>query len=172
MSKYMSFESDRLYIRPTTEEDAALILSIFTAPKAIRFIGDRNLHCEEDARAYIRSRTLTQMRKLGYANYTLVLKSTGEKVGVCGLYAREDLPLVDLGYALLPATEGQGYIRESAKRIMQAAKEDFGQQRLSAITSSENHASIKVLEALGFEHKGQRNVGGYEGASEYFEVEL
>jgi len=49
MSKYLSFESDRLHIRPTTEEDAELILAIFTAPKAIRFIGDRNLHSEEDA---------------------------------------------------------------------------------------------------------------------------
>ena len=172
MSKYLSFESDRLHIRPTTEEDAELILAIFTAPKAIRFIGDRNLHSEEDARNYIRRRTLTQMRKLGFANYTLVLKSTGQKVGVCGLYSREDMPLVDLGYALLPTTEGHGYIRESAMRIMKAAKEDFGQQKLSAITSPANHESIRVLEALGFEHKGRRKVSGYEGASEYFEVEL
>ena len=82
------------------------------------------------------------------------------------------MPLVDLGYALLPTTEGHGYIRESATRIMQAAKEDFGQQKLSAVTSPDNHESIKVLQALGFVHKGQCNVAGYEGASEYFEVEL
>jgi hypothetical protein len=27
MSSYLSFESDRLYLRPTTEEDAALVLA-------------------------------------------------------------------------------------------------------------------------------------------------
>ena len=58
MSSYLSFESDRLYLRPTTEEDAALVLAILTAPKALKFIGDRNLHNEEDAREYIRQRAL------------------------------------------------------------------------------------------------------------------
>ena len=172
MSSYLSFESDRLYLRPTTEEDAALVLAIFTAPKALKFIGDRNLHNEEDAREYIRQRALTQLRERGYANYTLVTKETGTKVGVCGLYVRPDLELIDLGYALHPNHEGQGYAREASKRIMQAAKERFGQLKLSAITHGENTASIKVLEALGFAHLGQKTVAGYDGPSEYFEVAL
>ncbi len=172
MSSYLSFESDRLYLRPTTEEDAALVLAILTAPKALKFIGDRNLHSEEDAREYIRQRALPQLRDRGYANYTLVTKETGTKVGVCGLYVRPDLELIDLGYALHPDHEGQGYAREASKRIMQAAKERFGQLKLSAITNGENTASIKVLEALGFRHQGQKSVAGYDGPSEYFEVEL
>ena len=172
MSSYLSFESDRLYLRPTTEEDAALVLAILTAPKALKFIGDRNLYSEEDAREYIRSRALPQLRERGYANYTLVTKETGTKVGVCGLYVRPDLELIDLGYALHPDHEGQGYAREASKRIMQAAKERFGQLKLSAITHGENTASIKVLEALGFTHLGQKIVAGYDVPSEYFEVEL
>ena len=172
MSSYLSFESDRLYLRPTTEEDAALVLAILTAPKALKFIGDRNLHSEEDAREYIRQRALPQLRERGYANYTLVTKETGTKVGVCGLYVRPDLELIDLGYALHPDHEGQGYAREASKRIMQAAKERFGQLKLSAITHGENTASIKVLEALGFTHQGQKSVAGYDGPSEYFEVVL
>jgi RimJ/RimL family protein N-acetyltransferase len=55
---------------------------------------------------------------------------------------------------------------------MQAAKERFGQLKLSAITHGENTASIKVLEALGFAHQGQKSVAEYDGPSEYFEVEL
>ncbi len=172
MSSYLSFESDRLYLRPTTEEDAALVLAILTAPKALKFIGDRNLHSEDDARDYIRQRALPQLRERGYANYTIVTKETGTKVGVCGLYLRPDLELIDLGYALHPDHEGQGYAREASKRIMQAAKEHFGQLKLSAITHGENTASIKVLEALGFTHLGQKNVVGYDGPSQYFEVEL
>jgi len=172
MSSYLSFESDRLYLRPTTDEAAALVLAILTAPKALKFIGDRNLHSEEDAREYIRHRALVQLRERGYANYTLVTKETGTKVGVCGLYVRPDLELIDLGYALHPVHEGQVYAREASKRIMQAAKECFGQLKLSAITHGENTASIKVLEALGFTHLGQKTVAGYDGPSEYFEVEL
>ena len=172
MSSYLSFESDRLYLRPTTEEDAALVLAILTAPKALKFIGDRNLQSEEDAREYIRQRALPQLRERGYANYTLVTKDTGTKVGVCGLYVRPDLELIDLGYALHPYHEGQGYASESSKRIMHAAKAHFGQSKLSAITHGENTASIRVLETLGFKHKGQKFVAGYDGPSEYFEVLL
>ena len=55
---------------------------------------------------------------------------------------------------------------------MQAAKAHFGQSKLSAITHGENTASIRVLETLGFKHKGQKFVAGYDGPSEYFEVLL
>ena len=85
-NKFITFESDRLYLRPTTEEDAVLIHEIFTQEKAIRFIGDRNFKDPTDACEYIRSKTLKQLHERGYANYTLVLKATGQKVGVCGLY--------------------------------------------------------------------------------------
>ena len=108
MSSYLSFESDRLYLRPTTEEDAALVLAILTAPKALKFIGDRNLHSEEDAREYIRHRALVQLRERGYANYTLVTKETGTKVGVCGLYVRPDLELIDSGLRAAPGPRRPG----------------------------------------------------------------
>ena len=171
-NKFLTFESDRLYLRPTTEEDAVLIHEIFTQEKAIRFIGDRNFKDPTDACEYIRSKTLKQLHERGYANYTLVLKATGQKVGVCGLYVRTGMRLVDLGYALLPSTESNGYARESSLRLMQAAKEDFDQIKLSAVTHPDNAASIKVLEALGFHHMGQKVITGYDGTSEYFEVDL
>jgi len=85
---------------------------------------------------------------------------------------RPDLELIDLGYALHPDHEGHGYAREASNRILQAAHERCCQLILSAITTGENTASIKVLEALGFTHQGQKTVAGYDGPSEYFEVEL
>ena len=48
-NKFITFESDRLYLRPTTEEYAVLIHEIFTQEKAIRFIGDRNFKDPTDA---------------------------------------------------------------------------------------------------------------------------
>lgn len=171
-NKYLSFESDRLYLRPTTEEDAALVLAILTSEKALKHIGDRNLHTEEDARTYIRDRALTQLHAHGFANFTMVTKESGTKVGVCGLYVRADLQLIDLGYALHPDYEGCGYAREASFRLMQAAREDYNQKKLSAITSVENVASIRVLKALGFDYCGSKMVAGYDGPSEYFEVTL
>mgnify|MGYP002701149140 CR=1 FL=1 len=112
------------------------------------------------------------MREGGEGQDGLGARDAGTKGCVWGVYVRQDLELIALGYALLPDYEGQGCARESSKRVMQAAKAHFGQSKLSAITHRENTASIRVLETLGFKHKGQKFVSGYDGPSEYFEVTL
>ncbi len=101
---------------------------------------------------------MKQLHERGYANYTLVLKATGQKVGVCGLYVRTGMRLIDLGYALLPSTEGNGYARESSLRLMQAAKEDFDQIKLSAVTHPDNAASIKSFRIPSYGSKNDYGI--------------
>ena len=43
MKKYKHFETERLLIKPTSEEDASLVLELFNTPKWLQFIGDRNI---------------------------------------------------------------------------------------------------------------------------------
>jgi RimJ/RimL family protein N-acetyltransferase len=169
MNKYHLFETDRLWIRPTTEEDAAFILAIFNSPKALRFIGDRKIRTSDDALAFIRNRTLKQFTEIGYGNYTIVTKGEGAKVGVCGLYNRPGLKLVDIGYALLPEQEGNGYALEASRAVQQAAKEVFGLNKLCAITHPENEASSRLLVKLGLKKIDQRHLPGVEGLSDYYE---
>ena len=91
MDDYKVFETERLILRPTGVEDAALILKLLNMPKWLRFIGDRNVNTLEEAQLYIESRMLPQLGRLGYGNYTLVKKSDGTRLGTCGLYDREGL---------------------------------------------------------------------------------
>ena len=150
MDDYKVFETERLILRPTGVEDAALILKLLNMPKWLRFIGDRNVNTLEEAQLYIESRMLPQLERLGYGNYTLVKKSDGTRLGTCGLYDREGLEGIDIGFALLPEFEGEGYGFEAAKRIKVAAFEDFDINELQGITSKENIASQKLLKKLGF----------------------
>ena len=150
MSKNMSFETERLKIRPTGIEDAALILELMNTPKWLEFIGDRNVKTMDESRAYIEEKMLPQLERLGYANYTVIKKSNGTKIGTCGLYDREGLEGIDIGFAFLPQFESQGYGFESALCIKNAAFEEFGIDSLRAITSKKNIASQKLLEKLGF----------------------
>lgn len=172
MSGYYMFESDRLWIRPTTEEDAAFILEVFTSDKALRFIGDRNIRTEADARTFIRNRPLTQLKHCGFSNYTLVEKERGVKVGVAGLYARPTLDLVDLGYALLPKYEGNGFAREASRVLMDVARSHFEMEQLCAITHPDNKASTRLLESLGFEYIRRLDLEGVDGESLYFEADI
>ncbi len=149
MSRYHSFETERLFLRPSGPEDAAFFLELLNSPKWLANIGDRNVRTLEDARQYIAERITPQLQRLGYANYTVIRKSDGVKMGACGLYDREGLEGIDIGFAFLPAFEKQGYAQESALQVKKAALELFGITTISAITLPSNTASQRLLERLG-----------------------
>lgn len=151
---YKYFETERLWVRPTTTQDSDFILELMNTPKWLEFIGDRNLRTIEDAEKYIETRILPQLARLGFSNYTLIRKSDGKKIGCCGLYDREGLDGVDIGFSFLPQYEKQGFGFESAHRLLQAAKNDFGLKTVSAITAKNNFASQKLIEKLGLELVG------------------
>jgi len=147
--KYKSFETERLILKPTTIEDAEMILELMNSPKWIENIGDRNVNNLDEAKAYIEEKIKPQLIRLGYSNYTLIRKSDNQKVGSCGLYDREGLEGVDLGFALLPQHEKNGYAYESATAILKAATTIFGTKEVKAITTKANKESQRLLEKLG-----------------------
>lgn len=153
LKKYQTFETNRLFIRPTAREDADFIFELLNSPKWLQFIGDRNIKNVEDAENYISTRMHPQLEKMGFSNNTVILKSNELKIGTCGLYKREGLKEVDLGFAFLPKFEKMGYAYEATSELKKVAKEEFGISRLSAITLEENKASRKLLERLGFNFK-------------------
>ncbi|MBL4668161.1 MAG: GNAT family N-acetyltransferase [Flavobacteriales bacterium] len=149
MNNYKSFETDRLFIKPTIESDADFIFELMNTPKWIKNIGQRNINSIEDAKNYINNKILPQLEKLGYSNYTVSLKIDNTKIGTCGLYNREGIDGVDIGFAFLPQHEKMGYAFESSNKIMQIALPEFGIKKISAITIKENLNSQKLIEKLG-----------------------
>lgn len=143
------FETERLLLAPTSIDDAPLFLALLNTPKWIEFIGDRNVKTIEDAQKYISDRILPQYERLGFGNYTVSLRSDGTKIGCCGLYDREGLSGVDIGFSYLPKYERQGYGYEAACCIRDAAFNDFDLQTIGAITIEKNVASRSLLEKLG-----------------------
>ncbi|MGC1632179.1 MAG: GNAT family N-acetyltransferase, partial [Gelidibacter sp.] len=83
------FETERLLIRPTSEDDSELIYQLMNTPKFIKYVGDRAIDSVEAGANYIRTKMLPQLHTLGYSNYTIIIKSEGQKIGTCGLYKRE-----------------------------------------------------------------------------------
>ena len=151
--KYKSFETKRLRITPTTEVDASLIYELMNTPKWIKYIGDRNIHSIDDAKAYIQKKMLPQLERLGYSNYTVIRKSDGEKVGTCGLYDRDGLEGIDIGFAFLPQFEKKGYAFESVNKLLEVAIHEFEIAEISAITIKENFGSQELLTKIGMTFK-------------------
>ena len=150
MKNYYTFETERLFLRPTQKEDSAFILKLLNTPKWLNFIGDRDVKDIKDAENYIADRMIPQLKKLGFSNYTIIRKSDNNKIGSCGLYDREGLDEIDIGFAFLPEFENKGYAFEATAELKKAASEVFGIKKLSAITLERNKSSRKLLEKLGF----------------------
>jgi len=148
---YKEFETDRLLIRPTLERDAEFIYKLMNTPKFIKYIGDRDIKSVVSAKDYIKTKMLPQLKRLGYSNYTIFQETDNTKIGTCGLYDREGLDGIDIGFAFLPEYEGKGYAYESANRLKKAAFEEFEIEEIKAITSKENISSQRLLEKLGLE---------------------
>ncbi len=147
---YLSFETERLILKSTSIEDAPFFLELYNTPKWIQFIGDRNVRTVKQAEEWIRTKIMRQFERLGYGNYVLIRKSDHVKIGASGLYDREGVEGIDLGFALLPEYEKQGYAYEAATRIKEAAFNTFSLEKLSAIATVDNTASQRLLEKLRF----------------------
>ena len=144
-----SYETDRLILKPAEVQDADFFLELYNMPSFIQYIGDRNLRTKEDAENYIKSRFIPQIEKLGFGNYVVILKEDHTKIGAVGIFEREGLDVLDIGFSFLEKYEGKGFAYESANKLKEVAATDFGVHKISAITTKDNFSSQKLIERLG-----------------------
>ncbi len=141
--------TQRLVLRRLTLDDAAFIVELLNDPAWLRFIGDKGVHTQDDARDYLRKGPLTMYRNHGFGLYLVERKDGHVPIGMCGLIKRESLEDVDIGFAYLPAYRAQGYAHEAAVAVLAHGWRDFGLRRIVAITSPDNARSAALLERLG-----------------------
>lgn len=165
-------ETERLVVRRLTGYDAAFMLDLLNQPSFIRFVGDRGVRTVEDAIAYIRDGPVRSYVHNGFGMYLVELKETAVPIGICGLLKRETLDDVDVGFAFLPAYWSQGYAFESARAVLNFAKDVLLLKRVVAITSVDNESSIKLLEKLGLRFEGMIRMSGEESELRLFGIEL
>jgi [ribosomal protein S5]-alanine N-acetyltransferase len=161
-------QTPRLSIEPFALGDAAFIVELLNDPGWLRYIGQRNVHTADDARAYLRNGPLAAQARHGFALWAVRRRDAAgdaAPVGMCGLVRRDGLDDVDLGYAFLPAARGQGLAREAAAAVLRHGFEQLGLTRIVAITSVDNLASGRVLEAIGMGFERRLRVAGHDDDS-------
>ena len=141
-------------------------VEVLSTPRLLlRNIGDRGVRTVADAAAYILSGPVASYEKFGFGLYAVDLKESGAQIGICGLFKRETLDDVDMGFAFLRKFWGQGYAYESAAAVMDYGWTQVGLNRIVAITAPENHASIELLEKIGLRFEKMMQMPGHEGES-------
>jgi len=165
------YETERLIIRPMSLEDADLIFELYNMPKFIKFIGDRNINSLADAENYIKAKFLPQFEKLGFGNYLIELKEGNVKIGGVGIFEREGLDIVDIGFSVLERFEGKGYMFEAAQKVKSIGMDDFGLNKISAITVKDNFSSQKLIERLGLKFQKYVTLPNEDDELMYYETE-
>ncbi|MGB1216311.1 MAG: GNAT family N-acetyltransferase [Saprospiraceae bacterium] len=172
MAEPIIIETERLLLRPVGLEDAAFVLELVNTPKWLQNIGDRNIHTLEEAEEYIKARYKAQENELGFCNFVLLRKEDGMTIGNCGIYNREGVEGVDIGFSLLPQFEKMGYAYEASSRIRDFAIETLNLKKISGITIKENIPSRNLLEKLGLTFKKNIRIPNDDANLMLFEMEI
>ena len=144
-------ETDRLTLHKMTLADAGLMLAIWNDPAFVRHVGDRGIRTIDEAEDAMSQGILRLYEEYGYGPYRMTLKDSGDAIGICGLFRRDSLDVPDIGYATLPDYCGRGYAIEAATAVIEHTGTVLGVERLIAIISPDNTASIGLIGKLGFE---------------------
>jgi len=150
MKKILSTE--RVFLAEWELADAPFLLELVNTPGWIENIGDRNIHNIADAEAYIKKLRLPY-GSYGYGFYSLRLNGSNKMIGLCGIIKRMGLNEPDLGFALMPEHEGEGYMYEICSALLKHAFVKLGLSKIVAITTDQNIKSKKLLERLGMKYE-------------------
>ncbi|NNE26031.1 MAG: GNAT family N-acetyltransferase [Saprospiraceae bacterium] len=140
-------ETERLIMRPPIAEDAQFIYQLNTDPDVIRYTPDQPFKNIEAAQNYITKNNQFNKNRMG--RFSIFLKSDKSFIGWCGLQLG-GLGRVDLGYRLTKAAWGKGYATESAVCQLEYGFTTLGLEEIIAFCLPDNHASIRIIEKLGF----------------------
>mgnify|MGYP001822053562 CR=1 FL=1 len=157
-------ETGRLILRRVTVDDADLMLAVWNDPAFVRHVGDRSIRTIDEAREAVRAGPLKLYEDYGFGPCAMVLRTNGTRIGICGLFQRDNLDLPDIGFAVLPDYCGQGYAREAALAVLAHARDDLALRRIGAIVAPGNAPSIRLLERIGLEFEGMITMPGEEEA--------
>lgn len=163
----------RLLLRPLDpDQDAAMMLALLNDPGFLHNIGNREVRDAGQAAEYIRHGPVASYIAHGYGMYAVIRRDDGAWLGNAGLVRRAQLPMADIGYALLEQYAGHGYALEAAIAVREHARAQLRLPALAAIVRPDNARSIHLLEKLGMRSQGLREVIPGQPWLAYYEMSL
>ncbi|HZP66210.1 MAG TPA: GNAT family N-acetyltransferase [Rudaea sp.] len=150
-----AFETERLRMRPLEEGDEALFVGLYTDAETMRFVGPA-LTREEAARTF--RRMLSQGRRGKPMFLTIVEKSFGHKVGMCGVPAFDAHAAdLEIGIMLCREARGRGYSKEGLAGLTQRLFATLPVQELWVEYASEHEIVDRFMRSIGFSPNATRS---------------
>lgn len=149
--------TSRLYLEGIVESDVDGILQLYSDPLITQYLGVELMRTLDDAQRWLTYHRERQEKGLGIL-MAIRKQDSHEMIGTCSV---EDINKhhhnATLGYSLAHAYWGQGLMHEMLLALVHYLFMEFSEvslQRLQAWTQSENQASVRLLQRLGFLMEG------------------
>jgi ribosomal-protein-alanine N-acetyltransferase len=141
-------ETERLLLREFVPGDADALAAVISDPETMRF------YPEPRDRAGVESwieRNRRRYRGDGHGLWAMILKSSGDVIGDCGLTRQtvEGVDEIEIGYHVRRDLWGRGFAPEAAGVCRDYGFRHLGVERLIALIRPENLPSRRVAEKIG-----------------------
>jgi ribosomal-protein-alanine N-acetyltransferase len=150
----LTLHTGRLHLRPLRADDAAALFAIFSDPEVMRYWSTPSWPSVDEARALI-ERDARELPAGEHLRLGIERQEDGRLIGTCSLFALvKQCRRAELGYGLLRAAWGQGYMHEALCALLGFGFDELGLNRVEADIDPRNQPSARSLERLGFSKEG------------------
>lgn len=147
--------TERLALRRMTEYDLDWLTTMHADADVTRHLGGIKTRAQVEE--------MMRMRILDYYDahpglgvWMTVERATREPVGFHLINNIQGETILQVGYGLVKSAWGKGYATEMAAALLRYGFGDLGLERIAGIASLDNIASLRVLEKIGLERRGER----------------
>ena len=142
-------ESERIFLRPVTLEDAEDLYAYTSDEETTRFLYEKHKDLDQ-------TKNMIANYYLGepIGKYAIVLKESDKMIGDIEFRVHEKNKSGELGYTLNRHYWGNGYMTEAGKLILELAFDILDLERVYAAHDVKNVASGNVLKRLGMKGEG------------------
>lgn len=143
-------ETERLILRPWTEDDIPIFLSIHQNPSMMQYLaGPRTI---EESSAFI-LKSQRQIQVFGYGRWACEFKKNKALIGFIGLgiplFDSHFTPAVELGFRIDVSYWGQGLAVEGGKAALNEAFKKHNLNEVVSYANCNNQNAINVMKKLG-----------------------
>lgn len=141
-------ETPRLILRRLRRDDVDAVFEVIGDAETMQYYPRR--FERKDAEEWV-ERNLKRYVEHGSGLYAVVLKSTREVIGDCGLVQQnvEGTPLLEVGYHFRRDQWGMGYATEAARACIDYAFRNMNANKVISLIRPENMPSRRVAERNG-----------------------
>ena len=145
-SPFPILESERLRFRRLTNEDAPEIIVLRGNPETMKFIPRPLVVDTEGALAHIKMINDKIDENIDI-NWAVTEKGSDKCIGIMGFYRTQPEHFrTELGYMITPEHNGNGYVTEAVKTLLDFAFNSLSFHSIVAVIDSRRVASERVLQ--------------------------